>query len=199
MFGEKVLELVGELKRARPGTIPPYNEDLTRQVIEEMRVLFEENLTDVSEAASDKEKATPKPELYPSIHLRHVCLERNQRGLLLYNYNRLVKLKDLRWELGSILPDEFRLSLSEQEVQWFQRYNRTLANYMRSVGGGVLDLTEYSQPPKTLHIEVRCLEDYGDLETDNGTVVQLKKGRHYYLLRSQCEQLIRQGILEHIQ
>ena len=32
MFGEKVLDLVGELKRARPGTIPPYNEDLTRQV-----------------------------------------------------------------------------------------------------------------------------------------------------------------------
>ena len=34
MFGEKALELVGELKRARPATIPPYNEDLTRQVRE---------------------------------------------------------------------------------------------------------------------------------------------------------------------
>ena len=162
-------------------------------------MLFEENHTDVTAAMDENSEKKEKGGLYPSIHLRHTCLERNQRGLLLYNYNRLVKLRDLRWELGSILPDEFRLNLSEQEIQWFQRYNRTLANYMRSVGGGVLDLTEYTQPPKTLHIEVRCLEDYGELETDNGTVIQLKKGRHYYLLRSQCEQLIRQGILEHIQ
>lgn len=163
------------------------------QVIDEMRVLFEQNQLEV-DSTSDGEKG-----LYSGIQLRHVCLERNQRGLLLYNYNRLLKLRDLRWELGSILPDEFRLSLSEQEIQWFQRYNKTLAKYMRSVGGGIMDLTEYSQPPKTLYIEVRCLQDYGELETDSGTIVQLKKGSQHHLLRSQCEQLIRQGILEHIQ
>lgn len=32
MFGEKALELLRELKRARPGTLPPFNEDLIRQV-----------------------------------------------------------------------------------------------------------------------------------------------------------------------
>lgn len=102
--------------------------------------------------------------------------------------------------VGSILPVEFRLNLSEQEIQWFHKYNRSLANYMRSIGGGgVIDLTEYTTPPQTLYIEVRCLVDYGELETDSGTVVQLKKGSQHHLLRSQCEQLIRQGILEHVQ
>ena len=32
MFGEKALELLRGLKRARPGTLPPFNEDLIRQV-----------------------------------------------------------------------------------------------------------------------------------------------------------------------
>ena len=34
MFGEKALELLRELKRAREGTLPPYNEDVIRRVIE---------------------------------------------------------------------------------------------------------------------------------------------------------------------
>ncbi len=32
MFGEKAVELLRELKRAREGSIPPYSEDTIRQV-----------------------------------------------------------------------------------------------------------------------------------------------------------------------
>ena len=157
-----------------------------------MRVLFEQNQQEV--------KATTGGEqgLLSGIHLRHSCLERNQRCLLAYVYNRLTRIKEMRWEVGSVLPEEFRLSLCEEEIQWFQRYNRSLASYMRSLGGGDLDLTQYTLPPKSLYIEVRCLVDYGELITDDGTVVQLKKGSQHHLPRSQCEQLVRQGILEHI-
>ena len=31
MFGEKALELLRELKRAREGSLPSYNEDVVRQ------------------------------------------------------------------------------------------------------------------------------------------------------------------------
>lgn len=55
MFGEKALELVRELKRTQDGNLPPYNEDGIRQVIEEMRSLFEQNQLEVR-ATTDGEK-----------------------------------------------------------------------------------------------------------------------------------------------
>ena len=190
MFGEKALELLRELRRCREGTLPPYNEDTIRQIIEEMQALFEQNQLEVR-ATTDGEQG-----LVSGIQLRHACLERNHRCLLAYVYNRMTKIRDYRWAVGSVLPPEFKLCLCEQEVQWFNRYNRSLANYMRKIGG--LDLTQYMQPPKSSYIEVRCLTDYGEFETEDGTIIQLKVGSQHYLLRSQCEHLIKQGTLEHI-
>lgn len=44
------------------------------------------------------------------------------------------------------------------KVQWFNKYNKCLANYMRSIGGaGGLDLTQDMKPPKTLYIEVSVI------------------------------------------
>lgn len=89
--------------------------------------------------------------------------------------------------------------MCEQEVQWFSKYNKMLANYMRSIGGeGGLDLTQDLKPPKTLYIEVRCLMDHGEFETQDGNILLLKKNSQHFMLRSECEHLIRQGILEHI-
>ena len=158
-----------------------------------MRVLFDQNQQEVR-ATTDGEQG-----LLSGIQFRHTCLERNQRCLLAYIYSRLSRIREMRWEIGAILPEEFRLNLCEEEIQWFQRYNRSLGTYMRSVGSGDLDLTLYTSPPKSLFIEVKCVTDYGELVTDDGTVIQLKKGSQHHLLRSQCEQLVRQGVLEHIQ
>lgn len=110
----------------------------------------------------------------------------------------MTRIRDYRWQTGSVLPPVFRLSLCEQELQWFTRYNRSLATYMRSIGTAGLDLTQHLQPPKSLYVEVRCLEDYGEFEMEDGTVVLLNKNTQHYLPRSQCEALIRQGILEHV-
>ena len=52
--------------------------------------------------------------------------------------------------------------------------------------------------PKSLYIEVRCLVDYGEFETEDGGVVLLKKNSQHLLHRADCEHLVRQGILEHI-
>ncbi len=190
MFGEKALELLRELRRTREGTLPPFKEDVIRQIIEEMRTLFEQNQLEVR-ATTDGEQG-----LFSGIQLRHACLERNQRCLLAYVYNRLTKIRDYRWEVGSVLPPDFKLCLCEQEVQWFNSYNRSLASYMRRIGG--IDLTQYMQPPKSTYIEVRCVRDGGELETEDGTVIRLKPDSQHYLPRAQCEHLIQQGILEHI-
>lgn len=62
-----------------------------------------------------------------------------------------------------------------------------------------IDLTQYAKPPKELYIHVRCLTDYGEFELSGEEhVVSLTKDSQHYLLASDVEDLIRQGILEHI-
>ncbi|KAL5009104.1 hypothetical protein ScPMuIL_014685 [Solemya velum] len=193
MLAEKALELIRELQRSKDGSLPPYNEDGVRQVLEEMRALFEQNQKDVS-ATVEGEKG-----LFSGVQLRHAALERNKRCLLAYLYNRLEEIRKMRWEFGSVLPGEVKYNMCEQEVQWFGKYNKMLATYMRSIGGvGGLDLTQDMKPPKTLYIEVRCLADHGEFETQDGNIIVLKKNSQHFLLRSECEHLIRQGVLEHM-
>ena len=52
-------------------------------------------------------------------------------------------------------------------------------------------------PPKDLYIEVRVLEDCGEVLTETGTIL-LEKNTTHYVLRSDIEHLIRQGLLEQI-
>lgn len=47
-------------------------------------------------------------------------------------------------------------------------------------------------------LQVRSLVDIGEIELDDGEVIILKKDAQYMLLRSQCESLIHQGILQHV-
>ena len=43
-----------------------------------------------------------------SVHLRHYALVRNRRNLLAYVWNRLERVKNLRWDFGSILPPDVK-------------------------------------------------------------------------------------------
>ncbi|XP_054985804.1 DNA replication complex GINS protein PSF1 isoform X2 [Sorex araneus] len=161
MFCEKAIELVRELHRAPEGQLPAFNDDGLRQVLEEMKALYEQNQSDV--------------------------------------YDRLLRIRALRWDYGSVLPSELRFHMSSDEMEWFNHYKKSLATYMRSLGGDEgLDITQDMKPPKSLYIEVRCLKDYGEFEIDDGTSVLLKKNSQHFLPRWKCEQLIRQGVLEHI-
>lgn len=190
MFGEKALELVKELKRAGDGSLPPYNEDCLQQVFHEMDALFKQNQKDAIAREETGEKG-----LITGIYLRHASLNRNKRCVLAYLYNRMEKIRDMRWDFGSLLPDDVKNNLSQDELEWFGSYNQNLAEYMRSVG---IDITQDTKPPKSLFVEVRCLMDYGEFETEDGGVVLLKKNSHHLLKRADCEHLIRQGVLEHI-
>ncbi|KAI9514890.1 DNA replication complex GINS protein PSF1 [Dissostichus eleginoides] len=149
MFCEKVMELIRELQRSNEGQLPAFNEDGLRQVLQEMESLYEQNQTDVNEAKSDG-----RSELIPSIKLRHCCLLRNQRCLTAYLYDRLLRIRALRWEYGSVLPANVRFHMCAEEVQWFSHYKKSLASFMRSLGGGEgLDITQDMKPPKSLYIQ----------------------------------------------
>jgi len=184
MFGEKGLELVKEAARTHHSLIP-FNEDVVRQTLEETRALWDANRTEVAETSA----------IGASITLRHAAIERNKRCLLAYLNHRVEKLRIMRWQFGAVLPEEMKMNLCEPEMEFFNKYNKALAGYMRAVG---TDLTNDNAPPKSLYIEVRVKQDHGEIETADGEVVLLKKGTQHHLPRDLCEQLVMQGVLEHV-
>lgn len=192
MLGEKALELVRETSRSQD-MLGPYNEDKVRSVLEEIRILFEANQEEMKKELPAK----------AAMMLRHAGLERNKRCLLAYLNHRSEKIREMRWQFGAILPLDVKANLCEAEQTFFAQYNRNLADYMRSVGsdcesGGGVDLMTDQTAPKSLYVEVRCVQDYGQLEMEDGSIILLKKNTQHFLPRSQCEQLIRQGVLEHV-
>ncbi|XP_043270362.1 DNA replication complex GINS protein PSF1-like [Venturia canescens] len=191
MFGKDAVKLIAELDLTED--IPPFNDRVVQQVLEEMQTLYTANAKDAqSMMAGDTS-------FYLLVPFRHIVLNRNKRCLLAYFYNRMRRLRQMRWEFGSILPPEVNANLLPEEIHWFNTYSDALATYMRSIGyADGLNLTTDIHPPRSLYIEVRCLVDYGRFELENGQVVNLKKDAHHLLPRSQCESLVRQGILEHI-
>ncbi|XP_049591253.1 DNA replication complex GINS protein PSF1 isoform X1 [Syngnathus scovelli] len=161
---------------------------------------FSAATTDNFRPSTNETKSEQRVDLLPSIRLRHCCLLRNQRCINAYLYDRLLRIRALRWEYGSVLPANVRFHMNAEEVQWFARYKKSLASFMRSLGqgSGGLDVTQDVKAPKSLYIQVRCVKDHGVLEIDDGTLVLLKKNSQHFLPRWKCEHLIRQGVLEHV-
>lgn len=117
----------------------------------------------------------------------------------LFSYERLNRLKKLRWEFGAELPCEVSGNLSPKEVEWFNIYCSNLSTYMSRLNEGQgFDLTLNQTAPKRVYIQVKCIVDHGDHELDDGTTVCLQKDSLYHLPFSQCEKLIHQGIIEQV-
>lgn len=131
------------------------------------------------------------------MQVRHTAKLWNKRCIIAYHYERLNRLKRLRWEYGNNLPQEIVKNLSKPEHEWFIKYNDNLFSYMNSLNEGKgMDLTLYVTPPKKLYIQVKCIRDYGQFDLEDGQPVMLKKDSIHFLPLSQCEKLIHQGILE---
>ncbi|KRY34177.1 DNA replication complex GINS protein PSF1, partial [Trichinella spiralis] len=186
------VDMINDLWKSKD-KIPQYRYDGMRMVFEEMKTLYQSNQVDVKAAIEGD------TELHTVIQARHLSIQRNKRCLTAYLYNRLVRLKQLRWKAGSVLSAEVRTNLSEQEIEWFQNYNQILAKYMLNVDSdGMLDLTLNTQPPKHIYARVRCVKHYGIFETEDGHQFNLCEDSEHYMLRYDCQQLINQGVLKYV-
>jgi GINS complex subunit 1 len=68
-----------------------------------------------------------------------LCANRNLRYTDSYLHNRLVKIRNLRWETGPVLPESIRHdTLSAREKEYFMQYNSLLTEYNDMID---LDLT----------------------------------------------------------
>lgn len=105
----------------------------------------------------------------------------------------------MRWELGSVLPPQVKINLSDNELIWFKDYSKLLMSYMGKIGDDMgLNITHDVKPPKTFYIEIKCKIDFGKLQLDSGKIIALKRNSVYHMQRSQCEILVRRGIAEHV-
>ena len=119
MYCEKALELVKDLKRSMQSggasldacaapCVSTFDEQRVRATLDEMHALFDANAQDAPIVqAQELDGVEEEASLRPSIHVRHVALERNKRCLLAYLYNRLLVLKQIRWQMSTcVLPDQ---------------------------------------------------------------------------------------------
>ena len=184
--GERAIALLKQLTRHEQ--IPPYDQTAVESIIQEMNSLWSQ----LEEVIANGEG---EPEATHAGYLLHFSLNRNKRVTLAYLYNRLQRILRLRWELlGNKLPQSIVDNCSASERSSFEVYDKLLTEYMTSID---LDLTIDTQPPKDLYIQIRVLEDCGELQTGRD-FIDLRKNSMHYLRRSDAEQFIKQGKAEHI-
>uniref|UniRef100_A0A914UW16 DNA replication complex GINS protein PSF1 n=1 Tax=Plectus sambesii TaxID=2011161 RepID=A0A914UW16_9BILA len=173
MLGEQALNLIKELER-NPDIIPPYNDDLMKRCIEEIKTLYQQNINSLAELNAGRVGA----EHASLLQARHAAIERTKRCMLAYIYHRQQRLKRYRWDYGGVLPSTIKVCLCEAEVRWFHEYCKNLADFQSGLGESGscgVDLTVNMEPPKSLFVQVMCVKDYDEFETSDGTRYLLKK------------------------
>ncbi|KAF9116372.1 DNA replication complex GINS protein PSF1 [Mortierella sp. AM989] len=142
----------------------------------------------------------PVKEIFWTKYLVHSTpLQRNKRILMAYHYQRIEKIKELSWAFNT-LPDSSRRLLSPDEIVFFNEYEKQCRNkYTSDPALGEIDLSlGMISPPKEVFITVRVIKDCGDIVTESGATLSLKKNSEHFVKRGDVERLITQGYLLHV-
>ncbi|KAG0022087.1 DNA replication complex GINS protein PSF1 [Podila clonocystis] len=125
-----------------------------------------------------------------------IPLQRNKRVLMAYHRQRLDKIKEIAWAYAT-LSEDTRRRLSPDEISFYTEYERHKNKYTAEFGDVDLGL-DMLFPPKEIFITVRVVKDCGDIVTDSGATLSLKKNSEHFVKRSDVERLITQGYLIHV-
>ncbi|KAJ3337734.1 DNA replication protein psf1 [Gonapodya sp. JEL0774] len=201
VYGDEASKLIRECKRSQ--VLIPYNTDLVRSVINEVNHINSELLAmqrehpDIYEHAEDPAYRG----IVTALMIIQRALRRNKRCLLAYHKFRLELIKTLAWEAQGLraLSTDAKRNMSQQELEFFESYCDLLREYSEASGGSQANLVSATLvPPRDLFIHVRALVDLGEIVTESGATIELKKGQQDYVLRTDVEHLIAQGYLIHI-
>lgn len=174
----------------------PYEEDALRSLKAECNELYGKiEALMRGDGESESQLADLPDGDKAALVVHHQMIVRNKQCALLYFRERLATLTHLRLEAGLVLPDELRSNCGQGELTFFKDYDALYSGYARDVG---LDLRAASRPPSDLYVEVRCNADCGEIVTEHSGVVRLDKGTSHYLRYADVEQLISQGMLQHV-
>lgn len=193
MFGRRGAQLVSELAQSEDDRLRRFNNDLFDQVVEECNEHYhqlESRMLKMQQEGLDIE--TTQNNDYFGALIHHLSLVRNKRCLLAYIYNRGLRIRRLRWQLGAVLPVDIQEKLNVSEKEFFKSYSDLLGSYMTNIN---LDLTVDTTPPKDPYIQVRVMDNVGEVLLDDQSTSLIRNSIHL-IKRTEAESLVSQGILE---
>uniref|UniRef100_A0ACD5TFP2 Uncharacterized protein n=1 Tax=Avena sativa TaxID=4498 RepID=A0ACD5TFP2_AVESA len=120
------------------------------------------------------------------------CNEHNTQFQSLIRYNRAETIQSFRWKIGSVLPHEIQEKLHFSEKEYFKNHSAAIKSYISEMD---IDLTVDMVPPKDPYIQVRVLEDIGEVSLGDHSISLTKNSLHF-LRRTEAEQFISQGLME---
>lgn len=196
---KKSVQLLRDLKRSN--WLPMYDDKTIKEAVDEIDTDMKEMRSMAAAQGHDDINGFPT-EVASGLCLYNFLIERNRRCLLAYLNFRLEKIDQLRWEVGLHVPDDKLAKLHENEKQYFHHINECLDRYMKTYVAGckeTLDLTADAQAPEDMNVQIRVLDDgVGEIMTENSGTLKLKKGWVHMAKRTDVEQLIRAGKVEHV-
>ena len=145
------IKLIREAIRTREApSIPKYQDDLVKNTVVEMQTLSTLNLNKTTAASST---------------IRKAFLERRKRCILAYQRERMIRYKELLWLCGattsSTLPEKSHHAASIHELAFLKEYQELVSTWKGlwldiDVGASIL-------PPKDVFIEIRVIQDCGEV------------------------------------
>lgn len=171
-------------------TILPYNDEATRQTIDEIKVLFDKFIRIKNELAKVDDIS-----LKALAYILNVQIKRQKRVILAYHMDRLMKLIRKMADSNDFSQSSLG-NLSNSETKLYHIHADNLVKYKASLGPQI-NLFGPIIPPKDFFIQVRVEQDCGVIQTEHGKI-SLNRGTLHYLKRSDVEHLIIKGHLTHI-
>ena len=175
MYGDNAIKLIQDSKRTQGlEHLPPYQTELVRSVIREIKALESEQQAILEEHGGPENFAhTQHPEAAMKILVQHLSKQRNKRCLMAYHKLRTDRIDQLCWSEGLSTAgkaDKDIDSLAPEELEYARRYNELLAAYKGQWTD--IDLTGSLEPPRDLYVDVRVLKDAGEIQTEYGYAIQ---------------------------
>lgn len=195
MYGRRAYQLVKELSSCEKGQLNAFNSDMFDQVTKECSVHhleLQSLIRKIQEEGLDSQ-TTRNPDHFGAL-IHHLALIRNKRCLMAYAYNRADIIRSLRWMVGPVLPSEIQEKLNFSEEEYFKNHSAALDSYMSELE---LDLTVDFVPPKDPYIQVRVLDDIGEVLLSDKSA-NLTRHSIHFLKRTDAEQFISQGLMEEL-
>jgi GINS complex subunit 1 len=93
------------------------------------------------------------------------------------------------------MPAHVANHLSRDELTYYDTYNKLVSKYSTEAVKCNIDITTGLTPPTELFVEVRVLEDCGEVVLPESGVVNLKKNTTHYLKRGEIEKFIKSNAL----
>ena len=183
--------MLADCQRSRSmESLLPYNEETVGRLLAQIQHLNAKVLQHIEALQTAVDNSTA----WGAVVVYHTTILRNKRILLAYLMHRLRAIQAVRFSSGSVCPPHLLGNMSDPEQLFFKAYDKLVSSHMRAVG---MDLTlDLAGPPKDLFVEVRVLQNLGEIGLSNGSFVRLDRGTTHFLKRTDVDPLIRRGLVK---